>query len=632
MQNSLLSLIIFTIMIGDFLNAQSITGTYQAKAAEVNYTYVVREPDHSGDTQTDGIYGTWVVPNTSGGFVAVDANADGIPDYKRALLGGGVGSTIAQSLYKEAKDPFYLLNYLGIDLTLAFDMEQGTAIIPGIATRPAKYPTVDTENCISALTVLDITDNMDLTFRGPVVNPNGDFVWGLGIQKSNIFSWVRAIDPNVHYPKKGGYIPAPGEADSSWGMIVGRDLIEDANGARFKQVDVRWHSYAGSYASGGAQIGIDEESPETSSDYLKLDGQTGVSVTADLVTIPNFANIASSITGVSLDVGSYPMINGPGIDHDKLSFTPNQQRLTQFEVGGTWNSVGYLFDGRGSDGKIFSGDEPFAATGYYFTYNFLQAAGGFTAAFGAQIAADPADAKGAFLSGLKAGATALGIDSTVTASVADTLSSILNNQVTAVYLDLVAGGTSHAAAAGIAVNRVAPSAPSQLLGLLAMNGINVNDGDHDFDGTNGRLLFQVDAAPNGVGGICIPTQEYQEVHVAFSNIIDWIPPTGPIAPLKVNDTSVLPNEFELLDNYPNPFNPTTSISFNIPNEVYTEVAIYNMMGQKVRSLHSGNLQAGRHHIFFDGFDDNNVQLGSGVYFYRVVSGEFNATKKMMLVK
>ena len=631
MQYKLLSLIIFSIMIGDFLNSQSITGTYQAKSATVNYTYVVREPDHSGDTDTDGIYGTWVVSDGSGGYVAVDANNDGIPDYKRALLGGGVGTTISQSLYKEAKDPFYLLNYLGVDLTLAFDMEQGTAIIPGVSTRAAKYPTVDTENCISALTVADITDNMDLTFKGPIVNPNGNFVWGLGIQQSNIFSWVRPINPSVHYPKKGGYVPGPGEADSSWGMVVGRDLIEDSNGARFKRVDVRWHSYSGAYETGGAQIGIDEESPESSSDYLKIDNQTGISVTADLVTIPNFATIASGINGVSLNVGSYPMINGPGIDHDKLSFTPPQQRLTQVQVGGTWNSVGYIFDGRGSDGKIFSGDEPFAATGYYFTFNYLQAAGGFNTAFGAKIAEDPADAKGAFLSGLTAGAGALGVDSTLTASIADTLSSILNDQVTAIYLGLVAGGTSHGAAAGIATNRVAPSAPSQLLGMLAMNGVNVNDGDHDFNGTDGRLLFKVDAA-SGAGGICIPTKEYQEVNVEFTNIVDWVPPSGPIAPLRVNDTSNLPNEFELLDNYPNPFNPSTSISFNIPNEVYTEVAIYNMMGQKVRTLHNGNLQAGRHHIFFDGFDDNNLQLGSGVYFYRVTAGEFNATKKMMLVK
>ena len=118
-------------------------------------------------------------------------------------------------------------------------MEQGSAIIPGVSTRAAKYPTVDTENCISALTVADITDNMDLTFKGPIVNPNGNFVWGLGIQKSNIFSWVRPIDPSIHYPKRGGYVPAPGQADSSWGMLVGRNFTEDANGGRFKDVDVR---------------------------------------------------------------------------------------------------------------------------------------------------------------------------------------------------------------------------------------------------------------------------------------------------------------------------------------------------------------------------------------------------------
>ena len=90
--------------------------------------------------------------------------------------------------------------------------------------------------------------------------------------------------------------------------------------------------------------------------------------------------------------------------------------------------------------------------------------------------------------------------------------------------------------------------------------------------------------------------------------------------------------FALHNNYPNPFNPVTTISFDLPEENYTEVAIYNMMGQKIRTLHTGNMNAGRHHILFDGVNDQNQQLGSGVYFYRVVAGEFQATKKMMLVK
>ena len=57
-----------------------------------------------------------------------------------------------------------------------------------------------------------------------------------------------------------------------------------------------------------------------------------------------------------------------------------------------------------------------------------------------------------------------------------------------------------------------------------------------------------------------------------------------------------------------------------------------MMGQKVRTLHSGSMTAGRHHILFDGVDDQYRPLGSGVYFYRIVAGDFFATKKMMLIK
>ena len=164
-----------------------------------------------------------------------------------------------------------------------------------------------------------------------------------------------------------------------------------------------------------------------------------------------------------------------------------------------------------------------------------------------------------------------------------------------------------------------------------MNGVNVNDGDHDFNGTDGRLLFKVDAA-SGAGGICIPTKEYQEVNVEFTNIVDWVPPSGPIAPLRVNDTSNLPNEFELLDNYPNPFNPSTSISFNIPNEVYTEVAIYNMMGQKVSTLVNGFQENGSYNIEWNGVDNAGAALASGIYLVKLTTEYGVLTNKVTLLK
>lgn len=148
--------------------------------------------------------------------------------------------------------------------------------------------------------------------------------------------------------------------------------------------------------------------------------------------------------------------------------------------------------------------------------------------------------------------------------------------------------------------------------------------------TGGRLLFKVDA--NAVGGICLPVQQTRDVYAHFTNTVDWVAPTAPHKPLTISDESNIPSKFALHNNYPNPFNPVTTISFDLPEEIYTEVAVYNMMGQKVRTLHSGNMTAGSHHIFFDGVDDQNQRLGSGVYFYRVVAGEFQATKKMMLIK
>ena len=205
---------------------------------------------------------------------------------------------------------------------------------------------------------------------------------------------------------------------------------------------------------------------------------------------------------------------------------------------------------------------------------------------------------------------------------------------TAAVTALMTGGMDAATAAATAYAQIGPSGPTVLLGAMTAAGITVNDGGHDFSAAaptaGGRLLFQVDA--NTVGGICVPVRQVVDVFAHFTNTVDWVAPAGPNKPLTISDESNIPMQFALHNNYPNPFNPVTTISFDLPEENYTEVAIYNMMGQKIRTLHTGNMTAGRHHILFDGVNDQNQLLGSGVYFYRVVAGEFQATKKMMLVK
>ena len=85
--------------------------------------------------------------------------------------------------------------------------------------------------------------------------------------------------------------------------------------------------------------------------------------------------------------------------------------------------------------------------------------------------------------------------------------------------------------------------------------------------------------------------------------------------------------------YPNPFNPTTTISFSVPAESHAELSIYNIKGQKVKTLINDQLSAGEHSVVWDGKDDNNKPVGSGIYFYQLrIDGNSKAINKMILMK
>lgn len=94
----------------------------------------------------------------------------------------------------------------------------------------------------------------------------------------------------------------------------------------------------------------------------------------------------------------------------------------------------------------------------------------------------------------------------------------------------------------------------------------------------------------------------------------------------------LPTEFELGQNYPNPFNPSTMISFSLPVRADVVLTIYNVLGQKVRSLLNSSLEAGQHNVNWDSRDDNNQPVGSGIYFYRITADEYIKSRKMVLIR
>jgi len=98
------------------------------------------------------------------------------------------------------------------------------------------------------------------------------------------------------------------------------------------------------------------------------------------------------------------------------------------------------------------------------------------------------------------------------------------------------------------------------------------------------------------------------------------------------DGNIIPVATKLNGNYPNPFNPTTIISFSIEQNKQVELTIYNVKGQKVKRLINDQLQAGQHKIIWNGKDDNGKQAASGVYFYKMKSGDYHHSRKMLLLK
>ena len=95
---------------------------------------------------------------------------------------------------------------------------------------------------------------------------------------------------------------------------------------------------------------------------------------------------------------------------------------------------------------------------------------------------------------------------------------------------------------------------------------------------------------------------------------------------------LMPEKTELSGNYPNPFNPTTTISFSTKEAGYVTLDVYNMRGQLVKTLVNEQLDAAYHNIVWDGRDTCNKKVSSGFYFYKMKSRDYTKTKKMILMK
>ncbi|RMH61261.1 MAG: T9SS C-terminal target domain-containing protein [Calditrichaeota bacterium] len=145
-------------------------------------------------------------------------------------------------------------------------------------------------------------------------------------------------------------------------------------------------------------------------------------------------------------------------------------------------------------------------------------------------------------------------------------------------------------------------------------------------GVNSGLSVLKDSTPNRLQGTLYN-------FALNGDVSNWIESQNSVVTaIGDNDNPALPEGFTLDQNYPNPFNPSTTIRFALPKAGQVSLAIYNMQGQLIQTLASGQFSAGQHQAVWNGTNANGAHVASGVYFYKLKAGNVVQSKKMLLMK
>jgi hypothetical protein len=128
------------------------------------------------------------------------------------------------------------------------------------------------------------------------------------------------------------------------------------------------------------------------------------------------------------------------------------------------------------------------------------------------------------------------------------------------------------------------------------------------------------------------TLHYWRVHGEHDSASSlWSTPVGRFTTGRLESTqdvpTGMPDAFALEQNFPNPFNPSTTIRFALPHRAFVSLTVFNALGQKVGDLLNGEVEAGYHHVRFDA-----TGFPSGMYFYRIQAGEFRQIRRLLLLR
>lgn len=100
----------------------------------------------------------------------------------------------------------------------------------------------------------------------------------------------------------------------------------------------------------------------------------------------------------------------------------------------------------------------------------------------------------------------------------------------------------------------------------------------------------------------------------------------------VRSVEPAPDGFSFSQNFPNPFNPSTTLRYSLPNDLHVVISVYNSIGQRIVTLQNGTLRAGVHTVLWNGSDDRGQRVASGLYFCHITAGSFRSTRKMLFLK
>ena len=101
---------------------------------------------------------------------------------------------------------------------------------------------------------------------------------------------------------------------------------------------------------------------------------------------------------------------------------------------------------------------------------------------------------------------------------------------------------------------------------------------------------------------------------------------------KEPNETLIPLHYSLSQNFPNPFNPTTQINYAIPEEAHVSLKIYNLQGNLIKTFIDREQEAAYYNLIWDGTNDNGDKVNSGVYIYRIIAGDYTATRRMVMLK